>query len=133
MILASFLIFFNCAATVELNKKAQPQSKICPPSNIELSAPVYNKKGRFMGIYRAYIPKGSLPGGENCPNKDVKVTKNVYHGKKVVDKGEVLIKKGWLDDPKHYKVVKKIPKFKYTPKKRIIVPPDNIRHWHINI
>ena len=124
------LILVSCT-TLTAQTKTSTQCNICPPTNIELQAPVYNEKGKLLGIYNAYILKGSLLGGNACPSKDVKITTSVYKDKKLVTKGEVLIKKGWLDDPSHYKTIGKIPEApKYKPK-RIIVPPDNMTQWHV--
>jgi len=126
----SFVII-SCI-TLTAQTETSTQCNICPPTNIELQAPVYNEKGKLLGIYNTYIPKGSLPGGIACPSKDVKITTNAYKDKEPVIKGEVLIRKGWLDDPSHYKTIGKIPEApKYKPEKMIIVPPDNITNWHV--
>ncbi len=131
VMIISFIIV-GCI-TITAQTETSTQCNICPPTNIELKAPVYNEKGKLLGIYNAYIPKGSLPGGIACPSKDTKITTSVYKDKELVTKGEVLIKKGWLDNPSHYKAVDKIPKYKYKPKKMIIVPPDNMTHWHVEL
>ena len=103
--------------------KTPTQCNVCPPTNIELRAPVYNEEGKFLGIHKIYISKGSLPAGEECPDEDVKVKANT---------GEALIKKGWLDDPSHYKAVDKIPKTpKRKPTPRIIPKPDNMTTWSV--
>lgn len=116
---------------VAAQTKTPTQCNVCPPTNIELRAPVYDEEGKFLGIYKTYITKGSLPAGEKCPDKDVKVKTDVFKGKKAVNNGSAVIKRGWLDDPGHYKVIDKTPEIpKYKPK-RIIVPPDNITNWHV--
>ncbi len=132
VMIMSFIIVGCIMITAQT--ETSTQCNICPPTNIELKAPVYNEEGKLLGIYDAYILKGSLPGGIACPSKDVKIMTNVYKDKELVTKGEVLIKKGWLDDPSHYKTTGKIPDPpKYKPKKRIIVPPDNMTHWHVEL
>lgn len=135
LVMVISFIIVGCI-TLTAQTETPTQCNICPPTNIELRAPVYNEEGRFLGIYKAYIPKGSLPAGKKCPDKEVKVKTDVFKDKNAVNHGEVLIKKGWLDDPSHYKVIgkiPKIPKYKYKPKKMIIVPPDNMTHWHVEL
>lgn len=128
------IISFIIVSCITLTAQTEStQCNICPPTNIELKAPVYNEKGKLLGIHKVYIQKGSLPTGTACPSKDVKIMTNAYKDKELVTRGEVLIKKGWLDDPSHYKAVDKIPKYKYKPKKMIIVPPDNMTHWHVEL